>query len=88
MSRESSSGQNSAYHYRLNTALREFGALQGLPYYEGPLLADILAARSANMPRCTEDEVEDAKKSFNVNEPQAKAILGAMSVKGFALIQG
>jgi hypothetical protein len=27
-------------------------------------------------------------EAYNVNEPQAKAILGAMESRGFALIQG
>jgi senataxin len=40
------------------------------------------------MPILSSREVEDAMDSFDTNEPQAKAILGAMSVDGFALIQG
>jgi senataxin len=60
----------------------------GLPYYESAILSDILAGRSANMPRLADWEVEEAKESYDVNEPQARAILGAMGVQGFALIQG
>ncbi|WVF66821.1 hypothetical protein IAT40_001563 [Kwoniella sp. CBS 6097] len=75
-------------HLSLSTAIREFAALKGLPYYEPSLLQDILAGRSAMMPRLALDDIEDAIKSFDVNEPQAKAILGSMHVKGFALIQG
>jgi len=52
------------------------------------MLADILAARSPVMPRISEQAVDNAKKAFDVNEPQARAILGAMDVRGFALIQG
>ncbi|WVQ94431.1 hypothetical protein IAU59_001510 [Kwoniella sp. CBS 9459] len=75
-------------HLSLSTSIREFAALKGLPYYEPSLLQDILAGRSAIMPRLALDDIEDAIKTFDVNEPQAKAILGAMHVKGFALIQG
>ncbi|WOO78940.1 Helicase sen1 [Vanrija pseudolonga] len=75
-------------HVSLSTAIREYAALRGLPYYEPALLNDVLAARSATMPKFSLTDVEDAMKNFSVNEPQAKAILGGMSVKGFALIQG
>ena len=40
------------------------------------------------MPRLSENDIDDARRAFDVNEPQARAILGAMSVEGFALIQG
>nr|XP_019012419.1 senataxin [Kwoniella pini CBS 10737]OCF51200.1 senataxin [Kwoniella pini CBS 10737] len=75
-------------HLSLSTAIREFAALKGLPYYESALLQDALAGRSAPMPGLALDDIEDAMKSYDVNEPQAKAILGATHVKGFALIQG
>lgn len=73
---------------RLSTAVREYGALRGLPYYEPELLSDILAGRATRMPHLTTGAVESAMEAYAVNEPQAKAILGAMSIKGFALIQG
>lgn len=72
----------------LSTALREYGAIEGLPYYETPMLQNILSARSATIPRLTQYEIGEAKKSFDLNEPQAKAVLGAMDIEGFALIQG
>ncbi|EIW69108.1 hypothetical protein TREMEDRAFT_31469 [Tremella mesenterica DSM 1558] len=75
-------------HTSLSTAVREFAALKGLPYYEKPLLRDILAAKGATMPPLSSREVDRAMRSYDVNEPQAKAILGAMQVNGFALIQG
>ncbi|WWC87506.1 uncharacterized protein L201_002396 [Kwoniella dendrophila CBS 6074] len=75
-------------HLSLSTAIREFAALKGLPYYESTLLHDALAGRSAPMPKLALDDIEDAMKAYDVNEPQAKAILGATHVKGFALIQG
>lgn len=74
--------------HRLSTALREYAALRGLPYYEPAILSDVLAARSAIMPALRQPDVEDAMNTFQLNEPQAKAVLGAMKVKGFALIQG
>lgn len=73
---------------RLSTAIREFGALKGLPYYEPELLSDILASRAARMPTLTPNAIDDAMEAYSVNEPQAKAILGAMGSRGFALIQG
>lgn len=72
----------------LSTALREFAALRGLPYYEQDMLADILSARSAVMPRLSDPAIDEAKRAYDANEPQARAILGAMAMKGFALIQG
>ncbi|ORX36373.1 SEN1 N terminal-domain-containing protein [Kockovaella imperatae] len=75
-------------HMSLSTALREFGALQGLPYYGDPLLLDILQARSATMPYLSERDIADAQKTYNLNEPQARAVLGALDVNGLALIQG
>ena len=59
-----------------------------MPYYEGPLLGDVLAGRSAVLPRLSLQIVEAAQKAYDVNEPQAQAILGALDVQGFALIQG
>lgn len=68
--------------------MREYGALEGLPYYDAPMLQNVLAARSATMPRLRQDEIDDAKKHLDLNEPQARAVLGAMDIEGFALIQG
>ncbi len=73
---------------RLSTAVREYAALRGLPWYEPGVLNDILNARSAPMPTLSDHQVQLAMKNYQVNEPQAKAILGAMTSKGFALIQG
>lgn len=75
-------------HASLSTALREYAALRGLPYYEPSILSDVLGARSAAMPSLDSSDVTDAMNKFQLNEPQAKAVLGAMKVKGFALIQG
>jgi senataxin len=74
--------------FSLSTAIREFGALKGLAYYEPSLLTDILAGQAAKMPRLTSSAIDSAMEAYSVNEPQAKAILGAMETQGFALIQG
>ena len=52
------------------------------------MLGNILAARSAMMPRLSDHAIDEAKRAYDVNEPQARAILGAMDVNGFVLIQG
>ncbi|OXB33487.1 senataxin [Cryptococcus neoformans] len=75
-------------HVSLSTSIREFAALKGLPWYESSLLSDILAGRSAIIPKLSIEEIEDTMKCLSLNEPQAKAVLGALEVKGFALIQG
>ena len=72
----------------LSTASREFAALKGLPYYDSRLLADALAGRSAELPKINSDIVEQIQKDYQLNEPQARAILGALRARGFALIQG
>lgn len=68
--------------------MREFGALKGLPYYEPELLALILQGKSSSAPWLSAHQIEDAQAAYDVNEPQAKAILGSMDVEGFSLIQG
>lgn len=72
----------------LSTAIREYAALRGLPYYDLPMLSDILSARSASIPMLSDSQVRSAMNGYQVNEPQAKAIMGAMSSRGFSLIQG
>lgn len=68
--------------------MREFAALSGLPFYEPDLLGNILKGRSAALPRLQDTAVIQAMGVYEVNEPQARAILGAISIEGFALIQG
>lgn len=75
-------------HISLSTALREFTALKGFPYYEDKLQNEVLSARTASMPDILPHQIEDTMKNFHVNEPQANAIVGSMAVKGFSLIQG
>ncbi|WVQ73855.1 hypothetical protein IAR50_003436 [Cryptococcus sp. DSM 104548] len=75
-------------HFSLGTAIREFGALKGLPWYESTLLTEALAGRSAKMSHPSSSDIEDAMKSFGLNQPQARAVVGSMQGRGFALIQG
>ena len=75
-------------HMNMSTAAREFAALKGLPYYEPELLTSILEAKPTALPEIPRVTWEKAMIAYNVNEPQAKAIIGSMRVKGFALIQG
>jgi senataxin len=75
-------------HMNMSTAAREFAALKGLPFYEPELLDSILEAKPTTLPEIPRVTWEKAMIAYNVNEPQAKAIIGSMRVKGFALIQG
>lgn len=75
-------------HMNMSTAAREFAALKGLPFYEPELLNSILEAKPTALPEIPRVTWEKAMIAYNVNEPQAKAIIGSMRVKGFALIQG
>lgn len=72
----------------LSTAIREFSALKGMPYYEPDILDAILEAKPRDLPEVTDVTAQKAMDRYNVNEPQARAIIGAMRVEGFALIQG
>lgn len=57
-----------------------------LPYYD---MADIiLRPRLADPVIASSDEIQQAIDAYQVNEPQAKAIISSMRTKGFSLIQG
>lgn len=72
----------------MTTAIREYTALKGLAYYEPELLDAILAARPTALPDVPEITWQKAMVAYDLNEPQAKAVVGSMRIKGFALIQG
>ncbi len=72
--------------FSLTTMHREFAALMAAPYFD--LFADVIKARVAPKPTLTSDEVRKAMQGYQVNEPQARAILGSLAVEGFSLIQG
>lgn len=75
-------------HMNMSTAAREYAALKGLAFYEPELLTSILQARPTQLPDIPQVTWQKAMVAYNVNEPQAKAIIGSMRIKGFALIQG
>lgn len=68
---------------------REWASLKGMPYYDS-ILPAVLQGQSHPIVEASRHDVRDAMDAYAVNEPQARAILGAMSRKasGFVLIQG
>ncbi|TDL22217.1 hypothetical protein BD410DRAFT_898486 [Rickenella mellea] len=72
--------------FSLTTLHREYAALMSLPYYD--LSEQIIKPRLSSVPPFETSEVKRAMSSFQVNEPQAKAILASMKTDGFSLIQG
>lgn len=72
--------------FSLTTLHREFAALMAAPYFD--LFADIIRARVAPKVTLSSDEVKKAMQGYQVNEPQARAILGSLATEGFSLIQG
>ncbi|SPO25746.1 related to SEN1 protein [Ustilago trichophora] len=72
--------------FSLTTLHREFAALMAAPYFD--LFSDVIRARVAPKVTLTTDEVRKAMQGYQVNEPQARAILGSLATEGFSLIQG
>ncbi|TBU62332.1 SEN1 N terminal-domain-containing protein [Dichomitus squalens] len=70
----------------LSTIIREYGALMALPHYD--LLDSILRTQLPKPNKVDSGEVQRVMKAYNVNEPQANAILKSLDTEGFALIQG
>lgn len=70
----------------LTTLHREYAALMSLPYYD---LAETILRAKLNKPTTADSrEVQRTMVTYNVNEPQARAILYSLTADGFALIQG
>lgn len=57
-----------------------------LPHYD--LLDSILHTQLSKPGKIGTEEVHRVMKAYNVNEPQANAVLKSLSTEGFALIQG
>ncbi len=57
-----------------------------LPHYD--VLDSILYTRLPRPSKVEPGEVQRVMKTYNVNEPQANAILKSLDTEGFALIQG
>ncbi|EPY52157.1 ATP-dependent 5' to 3' DNA/RNA helicase Sen1 [Schizosaccharomyces cryophilus OY26] len=71
----------------LSTFTRQYAAIRGLPYYH--LLDDIVQGKPCSQPiKHSSSEVKGAMSRYQVNEPQAKAILSSLDNSGFTLIQG
>lgn len=70
----------------MSTVNREYAALLGAQYYD--LFDEIIRPRAVELPYIPRDRLLAATKTFNVNEPQAQAILGSFQMEGFSLIQG
>lgn len=73
--------------FSLTTTVREYAALEGLDYYD--LAQDIIKPKAIPMPKLSSAVVQNCCNRYDVNEPQAVAIVSAMQKKkGFSLIQG
>jgi senataxin len=57
-----------------------------MQYYD--LREEILTAKPSALAEPTEDEVKKTEDLYNCNEPQANAIISAVTNTGFTLIQG
>ena len=57
-----------------------------MQYYD--LKEEILLAKPSPLKEATESQLAKTRETYNVNEPQAKAIIAAVSSSGFTLIQG
>lgn len=71
---------------RLTPLEREYGALLSLMYYD--LLDEILNARPSHISPPSEEQLKHMETTYQVNEPQARAICAATNNEGFTLIQG
>ncbi|KAF1805165.1 SEN1 N terminal-domain-containing protein [Mucor lusitanicus] len=71
----------------LTTTVREYAALEGLDYYD--LAQDIIKPKAIPKPKLSSASIQNCCTRYDVNEPQAVAIVSAMQKKkGFSLIQG
>ncbi|KAM0707181.1 hypothetical protein Q7P35_006512 [Cladosporium inversicolor] len=65
---------------------REYGALQGLQYYD--LCNQIVKAKPSPRINYSEKQIANLQDIYNVNRAQSEAINAAMDNEGFSLIQG
>lgn len=68
------------------TVEREYSSLKGLQYYD--LRDEILAAKPSKSVDISESDANKMISIYNVNNSQAKAIIGSAANSGFSLIQG
>lgn len=75
------------YAHSLTTTMREYAALEGLEYYD--LGQEIIQPKPSIISKPSSEEIEQYRARYDVNEPQAEAIVCAIKKKkGFSLIQG
>ncbi|PPQ66263.1 hypothetical protein CVT24_007281 [Panaeolus cyanescens] len=72
--------------FSLSTINREYGALVALQYNK--MCASIMNPSLEKPPTQPPSAIQEVMGRYNVNEPQATAILNAISVSSFSLIQG
>lgn len=71
----------------LTTTMREYAALESLEFYD--LGKDIIQPNLTSTPKPSFAQIEQYRERYDVNEPQAEAIVCAIQKKkGFSLIQG
>ena len=72
----------------LNTLHRdsEYSALIGLEYYDS--LESIMRSELLPPAKASVQDINQSMRAYQVNEPQARAILSVMRTQGFPLIQG
>lgn len=70
----------------LTTLRREYAALKSMP--DLGVVQDVLHAHVARPALVSADEVARAAKSYDLNEPQARAVVSVMRTDGFSLVQG
>lgn len=72
--------------FSLSTLHREYAALMAMPHYD---CTDFILKPRLPKPRPVDQkEVQLNMTKYNVNEPQARAIISALRTDGFSLIQG
>lgn len=72
--------------FTLTTLRREYAALCSVP--DLSLVQDVLHARVAPIPDVSKADEAKAMQAYQLNAPQARAVVAAMRTLGFALIQG
>lgn len=70
----------------LTTLRREFAALCSVP--DLAMAQDVLHARVAQVPDVSKADEVKAMQSYQLNAPQARAVVAAMRTLGFSLIRG
>ncbi|KAI0039679.1 hypothetical protein FA95DRAFT_993043 [Auriscalpium vulgare] len=72
--------------FSLSTLHREYAALVAMPHYD--FANFILNPRLPDPANQSAQEIQKAMTAYNVNDPQARAIVGSLQTEGFSLIQG